>query len=109
MIQRIRANWRAGRSGQPMPASVDRSIGETAGGVALTIVLVGGMFFAIGAGSAAAERLFTPLASKEVKAAKRQLELEELNLKIDQAREARKQARKDATKDEEDKDEDTKE
>ncbi len=82
MFKRMKSMYRAGRSGQPMPANVDRSVGEMVGGVAASIALIGGCFFAIGAGSAAADRIFTPKAEREVRAAKCALELKGLRTQL---------------------------
>ena len=82
MIKRMKSMYRAGRSGQPMPAKADRSVGGAVGGVALTIGMVGGCFFAIGAGGAAAERIFTPKAEREIRQAKRELELKRLQMEL---------------------------
>ena len=84
MKKRLMGMYRAGRSGQPMPVEVDRSVGSAVGGVALTIGMVAGCFFAIGAGGAAAERLFTPRTEREVRQAKRELELKGIRAQLAQ-------------------------
>jgi len=83
MFTRIKSFYKAGRSGQPLPARADRSVGEAAGAAAVTIGLVAGCFFAIGAGGAAAERLFTSKGTREIMAAKQRLELADLEVRLE--------------------------
>jgi len=59
MLNKFKAMYRAGRNGQPMPARADKTVGETAAGAAITIGMAFGIVFAIGAGAAASERLFS--------------------------------------------------
>jgi len=88
MIARIVSAYKAGKSGQPMPANADRSVGETAAGAALTVGLVAGVFFAVGVGTAAADRILTPKEVRENRKLKAGIEAQRLRNELDRVRKA---------------------
>lgn len=48
MFKRMRGMYRAGRSGQPMPAAADNSVGEMAVNTAAFVGVLGASIFALG-------------------------------------------------------------
>jgi hypothetical protein len=82
MFKRIKNTWKAGRSGQPMPAQVDRSVGEAAVSTAILVSVFMVTVYGFGAAGKAVEHAFKTKQEKEIIRLEREIDFLEKDRKI---------------------------